>query len=253
MKHQGDEKRGIIVVAYEHEPPQVDVSLLVSAFEILSRQLLDLPLGDRHTSTVEACIHPIHQRDYLRMATSVAFTMNSERYMKIVVDIFLFLELMGDDAIDADTAIQMMESIAADLDQLDLDSKRRFKEYLAGRAFAAKSEHEAETIEALSDASSDAKDGPSASVRDSRDNEMTIYSQIIVDSLLLLRLNEEPFVRTTTADQMIDSIRKDMHRLDDAEIRRLSQAFERRAAEAHFEGERSAIQTFARGLFDDNA
>ena len=120
--------------------------------------------------------------------------MNSERYMKIVVDIFLFLELTSDDAIDADTAVQEMESIAADLDQLDVDAKRRFKHYLAGRALAAKSEQEAETIEALSDAISDASDGPSASVRDSHENEMTMYSQIIVDSLLFLRLNDEPFV-----------------------------------------------------------
>jgi hypothetical protein len=179
--------------------------------------------------------------------------MNTDLYMKIVVDIFLFLELTSDDAIDADTAIQMMEAITFELDQLDVDAKRQFKRYLASRALAAKSEHEAETIEALSDAISDAKDGPSASVRDSRDNETTIYTQIIVDSLLFLRLNEEPLVRRATAEQMIDSIRKDLHRLDDAEIRRLSQAFERRAAEAHFEGERSAIQTFARGLFDDNA
>jgi hypothetical protein len=62
MRHEGEERRAIIVVAFEHEPPKIDVSVLVSAFEILCRQLLKFPLGDRHTSVVKDCIHPVHQR-----------------------------------------------------------------------------------------------------------------------------------------------------------------------------------------------
>ena len=35
MRHEGDENRAIVVIGYEHEPPRIDVSVLVSAFEIL--------------------------------------------------------------------------------------------------------------------------------------------------------------------------------------------------------------------------
>jgi hypothetical protein len=62
MRYEGNESRAIIVIGYEHDPPKVDMSLLVSAFELLCRNLLNLPLGDRHTAIVEGCVHPIHQR-----------------------------------------------------------------------------------------------------------------------------------------------------------------------------------------------
>jgi hypothetical protein len=62
MHREGEETRAIIVIAYEHEPPKINASVLVSAFELLCRQLLKLPLGDRHTSIVQDCLHPVHQR-----------------------------------------------------------------------------------------------------------------------------------------------------------------------------------------------
>jgi len=62
LRYEGEESRAIVVIGYEHDPPRIDISVLVSAFEILCRQLLNLPLGKRHTATVEGCIHPIHQR-----------------------------------------------------------------------------------------------------------------------------------------------------------------------------------------------
>jgi hypothetical protein len=62
LHHEGEELRAIIVVSYEHEPPKIDVSVLVSAFELLCRQLLRFPLGERHTSVVRECVHPVHQR-----------------------------------------------------------------------------------------------------------------------------------------------------------------------------------------------
>jgi hypothetical protein len=62
LKYAGCEARGLIVISYEHDLPKVDLSVLISAFEMLSRQLLQLPLGERHTTVVDNCIHPIHQR-----------------------------------------------------------------------------------------------------------------------------------------------------------------------------------------------
>jgi hypothetical protein len=62
MQHQGEEGRAIIVIGYEHEPPKIDVSILMSAFELLCRDLLKLPLSDRHVSVVTECVHPVHRR-----------------------------------------------------------------------------------------------------------------------------------------------------------------------------------------------
>lgn len=58
----GSERKAVVVIGYEHEPPVIDVSLLVSAFELVSRELLKIPLGDRHMRVVTGCVHPVHQR-----------------------------------------------------------------------------------------------------------------------------------------------------------------------------------------------
>jgi hypothetical protein len=62
LQREGIESRAIVVIGYEHDPPIVAVTTLISAFEILCRNLLNLPLGSRHTAVVDQCIHPIHQR-----------------------------------------------------------------------------------------------------------------------------------------------------------------------------------------------
>jgi hypothetical protein len=62
MNHDGNERRAIVVIAYEHALPKIDLSILVSAFELITRELLHLPLGQRFTSVVDDCVHPVHQR-----------------------------------------------------------------------------------------------------------------------------------------------------------------------------------------------
>lgn len=62
IQYKGTEKKGVIVITYDHEPPKIDLPILVSAFELISRNLLKLPLGIRHTRVIEQCIHPVHQR-----------------------------------------------------------------------------------------------------------------------------------------------------------------------------------------------
>jgi len=61
LQREGTENRVIIVITYEHDPPKIDVSRLVSAFELLCRQLLNLPLGERFSKAVNKCVHPVHQ------------------------------------------------------------------------------------------------------------------------------------------------------------------------------------------------
>jgi hypothetical protein len=62
MQYGGNERKGIVAIAYEHDPPIVDVGILISAFEIISRDLLKLPLGSRYVQMVTQCVHPVHQK-----------------------------------------------------------------------------------------------------------------------------------------------------------------------------------------------
>jgi hypothetical protein len=62
LNYGGEERKGVIAIGYEHSPPRIDVSVLVSAFELIVRDLLKLPLGKRTTASFEGCVHPVHQR-----------------------------------------------------------------------------------------------------------------------------------------------------------------------------------------------
>lgn len=62
LAYQGPEKKGLVVVCYEHRQPKIDLSILVSAFELISRNLLSIPLGERISSAASDCVHPVHQR-----------------------------------------------------------------------------------------------------------------------------------------------------------------------------------------------
>lgn len=61
MCHRGPERLGLIAICYEHDPPKIDLEVLVAAFELVSRKLLQLSLGERHTAVIARCIHPVHQ------------------------------------------------------------------------------------------------------------------------------------------------------------------------------------------------
>jgi hypothetical protein len=56
------ERKGIIVIAYEHSPPKIQVDVLVKCFEYIARKIIDIPLGDRNTAKVKNLVHPIHQQ-----------------------------------------------------------------------------------------------------------------------------------------------------------------------------------------------
>jgi hypothetical protein len=62
IKLERPERKGIVVISYEHDPPVIDVSPLIASFEIVSREILNLPLGTRNLRIVAGCVHPVHQR-----------------------------------------------------------------------------------------------------------------------------------------------------------------------------------------------
>ena len=56
------ERKGIIVIAYEHVPPRIKTALLVDCFELIAKEIIKLPLGERNIVTVKELIHPVHQQ-----------------------------------------------------------------------------------------------------------------------------------------------------------------------------------------------
>jgi hypothetical protein len=57
-----DERKAVIVIGYEHDPPQIDLSPLVSAFEIVATQVVEIRLGKRVELLRRQLVHPVHQR-----------------------------------------------------------------------------------------------------------------------------------------------------------------------------------------------
>ena len=56
------ERKGIVVLTYEHSPPQVDLSILILCFEVLAREILEINLGSRCSAKLQNLIHPVHQQ-----------------------------------------------------------------------------------------------------------------------------------------------------------------------------------------------
>lgn len=58
----GPEQKALLIFGYEHNPPIIDLTVLIESFELISRELLKIPLGDRVEVTVPNLVHPVHQR-----------------------------------------------------------------------------------------------------------------------------------------------------------------------------------------------
>ena len=58
----GSERKGVIVITYEHDPPIIDLRVIVNSFEQLAFQVLELPIGDRHVAMLTGLVHPVHQQ-----------------------------------------------------------------------------------------------------------------------------------------------------------------------------------------------
>jgi len=60
-RYQGSEKRGIVVVGYEHVPAIIDLTLLVQSFEAIAKHVLAVNLSPRTACQRVGLRHPIHQ------------------------------------------------------------------------------------------------------------------------------------------------------------------------------------------------
>jgi hypothetical protein len=62
MSLPSKEKKAVIVIGYEHDPPQIDLSPLMNAFEVVATQVAEIRLGKRVEILRQQLVHPVHQR-----------------------------------------------------------------------------------------------------------------------------------------------------------------------------------------------
>lgn len=56
------EKKAIVVIGYEHDPPIISLNPLIKGFEMLADQLLKIKLGPREVENRRNLVHPVHQQ-----------------------------------------------------------------------------------------------------------------------------------------------------------------------------------------------
>lgn len=59
---EGPERRAVVVIGYEHTPPQIDLEPLFASFEVVASNVLGLKLGRRVQETRPGLAHPVHQQ-----------------------------------------------------------------------------------------------------------------------------------------------------------------------------------------------
>jgi hypothetical protein len=58
----GPERKAVVVIGYEHTPPQLSIDPLLAAFEVVARDVAKIILGPRLQITRRGLVHPVHQQ-----------------------------------------------------------------------------------------------------------------------------------------------------------------------------------------------
>ncbi len=56
------ERKAIIIYGFEHSLPVMPLSITISAFELIARQIVGLNLGQRYEARFTELVHPVHQQ-----------------------------------------------------------------------------------------------------------------------------------------------------------------------------------------------
>ena len=56
------EKKAVVVIGYEHDPPKICLQPLIESFEVLAKEVMKIHLGSRITERRKNLIHPVHQQ-----------------------------------------------------------------------------------------------------------------------------------------------------------------------------------------------
>ncbi|MGH9733750.1 MAG: hypothetical protein ACRD8A_04065 [Candidatus Acidiferrales bacterium] len=61
LQYPGPERCAVLVIGYEHDPPQIDLTRLVESFEAIVREVLRIRLSERIEERRSRLVHPVHQ------------------------------------------------------------------------------------------------------------------------------------------------------------------------------------------------
>ena len=56
------ERKAIVVVGYEHSPPQIDNVTAIESFEVVAKEVVRVELSERHSAEFGPLVHPVHQQ-----------------------------------------------------------------------------------------------------------------------------------------------------------------------------------------------
>jgi len=56
------ERKAVVVIGYEHNPPVISLKPLIDSFELLANNVLNIELGSRIEEKRSNLIHPVHQQ-----------------------------------------------------------------------------------------------------------------------------------------------------------------------------------------------
>lgn len=59
---EGTERKGVIAVGYEHDPPRVQLEPLWKSFELIAQNVMNIEIGTRALARRKGLIHPVHQQ-----------------------------------------------------------------------------------------------------------------------------------------------------------------------------------------------
>lgn len=59
---RGEERKAVVVIGYEHAPPQINLAPLLAAFEVVARDVAKVRLGTRIEIVRGGLVHSVHQQ-----------------------------------------------------------------------------------------------------------------------------------------------------------------------------------------------
>src|SRR5262245_32121559 len=62
QKLEGTERKAALVVGYEHTPPRISLTPVLSALELIASNVVSVRLGSRTQTTRTGLCHPVHQQ-----------------------------------------------------------------------------------------------------------------------------------------------------------------------------------------------
>jgi hypothetical protein len=61
LEYQGEERRAVVVIGYEHSPARIDLTPLIESFEAITLQVAHIKLSSRIEMLHSGLVHPVHQ------------------------------------------------------------------------------------------------------------------------------------------------------------------------------------------------